>query len=114
MYDGSLGQYRRERYSGDTGDMGDHTVVYLSEVVGEPWSEQQCHCQTMHSVITSVSNIVTGEWADIVTLSWNTGDYKLCFSYIQSQQDAAKPGLQGLSHAGIIQVSLLFIMDLHM
>jgi len=52
VFDASLNQFRCERSSGETG-------VLVSEVMSEPWSQQQCHCQVMSrsgQVMTSVSN----------------------------------------------------------
>ena len=56
VFDASLNQFRCERSSGETG-------VFVSEVMSEPWSQQQCHCQVMSrsgQVMTSVSNNVLG------------------------------------------------------
>ena len=56
VFDASLNQFRCERSSGETG-------VFVSEVMSEPWSQQQCHCQVMSrsgQVMTSVSNNILG------------------------------------------------------
>ena len=78
VFDASLNQFRCERSSGETG-------VFVSEVMSEPWSQQQCHCQVMSrsgQVMTSVSNNILG-MSHLLQLNYSFKIYKLdCMDYM--------------------------------